>query len=193
MVPGTWGIIQKMYSASVVYHIQSIYKYSYSYVSIYTYAEFYPKYAHCRTCLVQSLAPVPTASCPTCFYYQLIAVYDDTWWHRSGSTLSQVMVWSLVAPSHYLDQCWLIIDRVLYNLRPISREVLNISICDTSLTRPTLERRKTLGHLRSINRNMIIHFANQSQTWQPLKIKKKTVFFQTFHEKWCNQSHVELI
>ena len=31
------------------------------------------------------------------------------------------------------------------------------------LTRPTLERRKTLGHLRSINRNMIIHFANQSQ------------------------------
>ena len=29
-------------------------------------------------------------------------------------------------------------------------------------TRPTLERRKTLGHLTSINRNMIIHFANQS-------------------------------
>ena len=29
-------------------------------------------------------------------------------------------------------------------------------------TRPTLERRETLGHLRSINRNMITHFANQS-------------------------------
>ena len=33
-------------------------------------------------------------------------------------------------------------------------------------TRPTLERRKTLGHLRSINRNMIIHFANQSHPWE---------------------------
>ena len=30
-------------------------------------------------------------------------------------------------------------------------------------TRPTLERRKTLGHLRSINLNMINHNANQSQ------------------------------
>ena len=39
-----------------------------------------------------------------------------------------------------------------------------------SITRPTLERRKTLGHLRSINRNMIIHFANQSQTCQIFKV-----------------------
>ena len=52
------------------------------------------------------------------------------------------------------------------------------------LTRPTLERRKTLGHLRSINPNMIIiHFANQSQTCQLLKILKNCFFFQTFHEK----------
>ena len=43
-------------------------------------------------------------------------------------------------------------------------------IIGTIKTRPTLERRKTLGHLRSINRNMIIHFANQSQTCQLLKI-----------------------
>ena len=65
------------------------------------------------------------------------------------------------------------------------------------LTRPTLERRKTLGHLRSINRNMIIHFANQSQTCQLLKIKKKNYFFKHFMkrtcEKWCNQSQVELL
>ena len=44
-----------------------------------------------------------------------------------------------------------------------------------------LERRKTLGHLRSINRNMIIHFANQSQTCELLKKKKKKI--RTFHEK----------
>ena len=42
--------------------------------------------------------------------------------------------------------------------------------------RPTWERRETLGHLISINRNMIIHFANQSQTCQHF-------IFQNFHEK----------
>ena len=61
-----------------------------------------------------------------------------------------------------------------------------------SKTRPTPERRKTLGHLSSINRNMIIHFANQSQTCQLL-----IFFFKHFMkrncEKWCNQSQVELI
>ena len=35
-----------------------------------------------------------------------------------------------------------------------------------SITRPTLERRATLGHLRSINPNMINHFASPSKTCQ---------------------------
>ena len=29
------------------------------------------------------------------------------WWHKSWSTLAQVMAWCLMAPSHYLNQCWL--------------------------------------------------------------------------------------
>ena len=45
---------------------------------------------------------------------------------------------------------------------------------------PTLECRKTLGPLRSINPNMINHFANQSQTWQLLKIY--IYFFQYWKE-----------
>ena len=32
---------------------------------------------------------------------------DAIWWQRSGSTLAQVMVCCLMAPSHYLNQCWL--------------------------------------------------------------------------------------
>ena len=32
------------------------------------------------------------------------------WWHRSGSTLAQVMACCLTAPIHYLKQCWLIIS-----------------------------------------------------------------------------------
>ena len=34
---------------------------------------------------------------------------DAIWWHRSGLTLVQVMVCYMVVPSHYLNQCSLII------------------------------------------------------------------------------------
>ena len=37
---------------------------------------------------------------------------DTKWQHRSGSTLAQVMACCLTAPSHYLNQCWLIISKV---------------------------------------------------------------------------------
>ena len=35
---------------------------------------------------------------------------DATWRCRSGSILAQVMACCLTAPSHYLNQCWLIIS-----------------------------------------------------------------------------------
>ena len=37
---------------------------------------------------------------------------DTIWRQRSGSTLAQVMPCCLTAPSHYLNQCWLIISEV---------------------------------------------------------------------------------
>ena len=37
---------------------------------------------------------------------------DAIWRQRSGSTLAQVMACCLMAPSHYLNQCWLIISEV---------------------------------------------------------------------------------
>ena len=41
---------------------------------------------------------------------------DSTWWHSSGSTLAQVMAGCLTAPSHYLNQCWLLISEALWHL-----------------------------------------------------------------------------
>ena len=35
------------------------------------------------------------------------------WWHISRSTL--VIAWCLIAPSHYLNQCWVIISQVLWH------------------------------------------------------------------------------
>ena len=40
---------------------------------------------------------------------------DAIWRHKSGSTLAQVMACCLTAPSHYLNQCWLIISKVLWH------------------------------------------------------------------------------
>ena len=40
---------------------------------------------------------------------------DAIWRHRSGSTLAQVMACCLMAPSHYLNQCWLIISEVQWH------------------------------------------------------------------------------
>ena len=41
--------------------------------------------------------------------------FNLLWQHRSGSTLDQVMACCLMAPSHYLNQCWLIIKEVLWH------------------------------------------------------------------------------
>ena len=49
--------------------------------------------------------------------------------HRSGSTLAQVVACGLTVPSHYLIQCWFIINEVLcQTIRLVSQEVLKISI-----------------------------------------------------------------
>ena len=41
---------------------------------------------------------------------------DAVWWHRSGSTLVQVMACNLTAASHFRNQCWLIINDACYRL-----------------------------------------------------------------------------
>ena len=40
---------------------------------------------------------------------------DTIWRHRSGSTVAYVMAWCLTTPSHYLNQCWLIISKVQWH------------------------------------------------------------------------------
>ena len=40
---------------------------------------------------------------------------DILWQQRSGSALAQVMACCLTAPSHYLNQCWLIVSKVLWH------------------------------------------------------------------------------
>ena len=103
-----------------------------------------------------------------------------------GASCPRELAPMLPSPAPLCPQTWLYRDMRLPQLGSVVlwlrvfTQLWNLQ--DIFKTRPTLERRKTLGHLRSINRNMIIHFANQSQTCQLLKIKKK-FFFSNFSWK----------
>ena len=47
--------------------------------------------------------------------FNSLAIGDTILRHRTWSTLVQVMACCLMAPSHYLNQCWLVISEVLWN------------------------------------------------------------------------------
>ena len=46
------------------------------------------------------------------FWVNSLGPSDAIWRQRPGSTLAQVIACCLTAPSHYLNQCWLIISKV---------------------------------------------------------------------------------
>ena len=48
-------------------------------------------------------------------YINSLRPSDAIWRHISGSTLAQIMACCLTAPIHYLNQCWLIISKVLWH------------------------------------------------------------------------------
>ena len=52
--------------------------------------------------------------CDRCTYilFYLLGPNDAIWRQRSGSPLAQIMACCLMAPRHYLNQCWLCISKV---------------------------------------------------------------------------------
>ena len=64
--------------------------------------------------LVTCVSPQKSKWCRKQFHGMTFHTVDNIthsaaiWRHKSGSTLAQVMACFLVAPSHYLNQCWLI-------------------------------------------------------------------------------------
>ena len=80
-------------------------------------------------------------------YIIYIYIYNPLWcsdailWHRTGSTSAQVMDWCLMTPSHDLNQCWLLINEVLY----YSQSAQAIILCYE------FENQKLLPHLPGTN------------------------------------------
>ena len=58
---------------------------------------------------------------------------DTIWWHKSGSTLAQVMACCLTTPSHYLNQYWLVISKVQWHSSAILQEIPQPSVIEISL------------------------------------------------------------
>ena len=70
--------------------------------------------------MVQHLQHYSTARCHDVLTVNTLASgkfwsSDTIWRQRSGSTLAQVMACCLTAPSHYLNQCWLIISKLQWH------------------------------------------------------------------------------
>ena len=53
---------------------------------------------------------VPSAIC-----FNSLWPSETIWQQRSWSALAQVMAWCLMEPSHYLNQCWLIISTIQWH------------------------------------------------------------------------------
>ena len=105
------NIIEKLY----IFYVYNIF-YGYGYILSNTiFLQFYPIQFDtfpCQTLWCYSIihaVSLFTGCCAT------LRPSDTIWRHRSGSILAQVMACCLTAPSHYLNQCWLIISKVLWH------------------------------------------------------------------------------
>ena len=66
---------------------------------------------------------------------------DAIWRHRSGSAWSPVMACCLMAPSHYLNQCWLVSEESCgMHQRAISHWVPQLLICMMRLKKILLKK-----------------------------------------------------
>ena len=74
---------------------------------------------------------IVSSLCVCCFrtrwlpYQNTLWPSDAMWRLRSGATLAQVMTCCLTAPSHHLNQCWLIISEVQWHSYHIQKRCLN--------------------------------------------------------------------
>ena len=116
---------------------------------------------------------------------------DTLWWNITGSTLAQVMDCCLTAPSHYLNQCWLLIGEILWH-SPQSNFTANaqatILYTVMSLKFTLL---KSLPHLPGSSELIFIHgWMNNYQTilWLSLILMWLHIHAKL---KWISNSNVD--
>ena len=81
-------------------------------------------------------------------------------------SLNQVMAWCLMAPSHYLDQCWLTINKALLcwiHLRQIQWKTYNVSLTKMCLKITHLKYQPGVSESDNLWMGMICLYSLQSQ------------------------------
>ena len=89
---------------------------------------------------------------------------DAIWPQRCGSTLAQVMACCLTAPSHYMNQCWLIISGI--HLRTISQEIPQPSITRISLKIVYLQFLSNLPGANELNSQQTCHIFHSGASYR---------------------------
>ena len=89
--------------------------------------------------------------------------------HKTWSTLVEIMAWSLMAPSHYLNQCWLIIREVLWhspegNFIEREREIKFIGLFENRGHRGPCSPYKPFNHNLYIGIIIFPHIDNPQST-----------------------------
>ena len=85
-----------------------------------------------RMCKFLTLDNIVRTRLAAALWFNSLWPSDAIWRHRSMSTLAQVMACCLTSPSHYLNQCWLMISEVLQH-SPDGNFTENTShICEAS-------------------------------------------------------------
>ena len=107
---------------------------------------------------------------------------DVIWWHKSGSTLAQVMACCQMAPSHYLNQCWLIITEVQwYWSDDRLQEIPQPSMIKISMKITCIKFDSNLPGDSELN-------ASETTTFH------KQLFLQTSNvNPWCAELHICLL
>ena len=100
---------------------------------------------------------------------------DVILWHRSGSTLAQIMACCWMAPNHYLNQCWLINSEFFYiPFGPITQQIQMISISEVRLK---ISFFKILPHFSGAYEYIILHSVNWSQWHNELNALAKHIYW----------------
>ena len=119
-------------------------------------------WSYLKNCLFKSPIKSPRGQWVNSLWHS-----DTIWRHKSGSTLAQVMACCLTAPSHYLNQCWLII-----NEREREREIKFIGLFENRGHRGPYSPYKPFNHNLYIGIIIFPHIDNPQYTGYDLPKKK---------------------
>ena len=111
---------------------------------------------------------------------------DTIWWYRSWSTLAQITACCLAAPSHYLNQCWLIVSTDQWHLSKgnITRDAPAINH-ENQLQFASIEFLWNLPRVNELSHILIR--SGHGKNCTVVGIMTTNISEKSFHKATCNE------